>query len=151
MCLVWGGGRQEHTHHRLDHSTDLPRRPPDLHILTWKEQYPDSQEELKSLTMCLSSFPAMVRSLQELPEPANFYCICHTTSSCLGLSPEAPFPLPPSPTLSPAGAPGLRHLQGSDGVPGSGTRLPWLKSRLPHILCDIQLVLNRSVFQYPLL
>ena len=131
VCLVWGGGRQEHTNHKLHHFTNLSKRP--------------------SWALCIHVEGTIILIPKWNQNPS--LCICPVSQLCApcrkSLNPLASghFPHIPPPTLAntlplpqahvpshhylpflPSGAPGLRHLQCSGWVPQFWHQIALVKS-----------------------
>lgn len=116
ICLVQGEGRGKSTSKRdLTTPQIYPRGILSSTSLHGRNDYPDSQVELKFFTLCFFGSSAIICTLQELSEPTNIHCIPPHTSY---LGQHTPLcPRLPSPAISFLGAPGLGRLLCSGWVP----------------------------------
>ena len=131
VCLVWGGGRQEHTNHKLHHFTNLSKRPSwalCIHVEGTIILIPKWNQN-PSLCICpVSQLCAPCRkSLNPLASGHFPHIPPPTLANTLPL-PQAPVPSHHYLPFLPSGAPGLRHLQCSGWVPQFWHQIALVKS-----------------------
>lgn len=100
ICLVQGEGRGKSTSKRdLTTPQIYPRGILSSTSLHGRNDYPDSQVELKFFTLCFFGSSAIICTLQELSEPTNIHCIPPHTSYLGQHTPLCPR-LPSPPTIT---------------------------------------------------